>query len=192
MGIAQVFRQHTWALMLCNILIPQVLWSKKARSNVWVLFAVSMAIIGLIGCAVSFALPRGADPLERDVVEGVAVITDVGHDLGRQDPVERLGEIGLDRASVWPEPLRRSVGVGEFGRGEGLRRGTGEDEGARGVNGAGVGQLQCGLRAAHQLGVEGREGPLGPGMKAVEAGGVVGEIPGDKDERQDDDDRPFQ
>jgi molybdopterin-containing oxidoreductase family membrane subunit len=38
------YKYEYWSLMLCNILIPQVLWSRKARSNVWVLFWVSMAI----------------------------------------------------------------------------------------------------------------------------------------------------
>jgi molybdopterin-containing oxidoreductase family membrane subunit len=33
-----------WGLMLCNVLIPQILWSSKARKNIWVLFWVSMAI----------------------------------------------------------------------------------------------------------------------------------------------------
>ncbi|MFM7808215.1 MAG: NrfD/PsrC family molybdoenzyme membrane anchor subunit, partial [Planctomycetota bacterium] len=33
-----------WGLMLCNVLIPQILWSSKARKNIWALFWVSMAI----------------------------------------------------------------------------------------------------------------------------------------------------
>jgi len=38
------YKYEYWSLMLCNILIPQILWSKRARSNVWILFGVSMAI----------------------------------------------------------------------------------------------------------------------------------------------------
>src|SRR5205085_2478931 len=33
-----------WALLACNVLIPQVLWSQRARRNVWLLFALSLVI----------------------------------------------------------------------------------------------------------------------------------------------------
>jgi molybdopterin-containing oxidoreductase family membrane subunit len=33
-----------WALILCNGLVPQILWSKKMRLNVYVLFAVSIIV----------------------------------------------------------------------------------------------------------------------------------------------------
>jgi Ni/Fe-hydrogenase subunit HybB-like protein len=33
-----------WALILCNILVPQLLWSKRMRSNVAVLFTVAMFV----------------------------------------------------------------------------------------------------------------------------------------------------
>jgi molybdopterin-containing oxidoreductase family membrane subunit len=33
-----------WALMLCNIAIPQLLWSKKVRTNAYLLFAISIII----------------------------------------------------------------------------------------------------------------------------------------------------
>ena len=33
-----------WALLLCNILIPQVLWLKAARKNVFLLFFVAMMV----------------------------------------------------------------------------------------------------------------------------------------------------
>jgi molybdopterin-containing oxidoreductase family membrane subunit len=33
-----------WALMLCNIAIPQLLWSKKVRTNAYMLFAISIII----------------------------------------------------------------------------------------------------------------------------------------------------
>jgi len=38
------YRYEYWALMLCNILAPQVLWFRKARKNVWVLFLVAMCV----------------------------------------------------------------------------------------------------------------------------------------------------
>ena len=34
-----------WALILCNILIPQVLWFPKVRANITVLFLVSLDIL---------------------------------------------------------------------------------------------------------------------------------------------------
>jgi molybdopterin-containing oxidoreductase family membrane subunit len=33
-----------WALWFCNLVVPQVLWFKKARTNVWVLFFVSLVV----------------------------------------------------------------------------------------------------------------------------------------------------
>ena len=33
-----------WILILCNILIPQLLWSRKVRLNVWSVFAVSLVV----------------------------------------------------------------------------------------------------------------------------------------------------
>src|SRR4029077_12452561 len=33
-----------WLLILCNILIPQLLWSRKVRLNVWSVFAVSLVV----------------------------------------------------------------------------------------------------------------------------------------------------
>jgi molybdopterin-containing oxidoreductase family membrane subunit len=38
------YRIHYWALLLCNVLVPQVLWLRKARKNIFVLFAVAMAV----------------------------------------------------------------------------------------------------------------------------------------------------
>jgi Ni/Fe-hydrogenase subunit HybB-like protein len=38
------YRYMYWALILCNILIPQTLWSRKVRKNVVLLFAVSMSV----------------------------------------------------------------------------------------------------------------------------------------------------
>ena len=38
------YRYEYWALMLCNILAPQLLWFRKARKNVWVLFLVAMCV----------------------------------------------------------------------------------------------------------------------------------------------------
>src|SRR5438876_6502041 len=38
---------YYWALILCNILIPQILWSKRMRTNIPVLFIV--AVIGNVG-----------------------------------------------------------------------------------------------------------------------------------------------
>ena len=38
---------YSWAyycMMSCNVLSPQIFWSKKARSNYWVVFAVCMAV----------------------------------------------------------------------------------------------------------------------------------------------------
>ena len=33
-----------WLLLLLNILVPQLLWLKRVRSNVWALWAISMCI----------------------------------------------------------------------------------------------------------------------------------------------------
>ncbi len=33
-----------WAMITCNALIPQLMWSKKVRSNIWLLFAISIVI----------------------------------------------------------------------------------------------------------------------------------------------------
>ena len=33
-----------WAMLVCNVLIPQVLWLRRARHNVWLLFAISLVI----------------------------------------------------------------------------------------------------------------------------------------------------
>ncbi len=33
-----------WALLLCNVLAPQILWMRKARKNTWILFAVAMSV----------------------------------------------------------------------------------------------------------------------------------------------------
>ncbi len=33
-----------WALLLCNVLVPQILWLRKARKNIWILFLVAMSV----------------------------------------------------------------------------------------------------------------------------------------------------
>ena len=33
-----------WSLILCNILIPQILWSRRARGSVWLLFVISLVV----------------------------------------------------------------------------------------------------------------------------------------------------
>ncbi|HVO32473.1 MAG TPA: NrfD/PsrC family molybdoenzyme membrane anchor subunit [Elusimicrobiota bacterium] len=33
-----------WALILCNIVIPQVLWFRSVRANEWILFAISLIV----------------------------------------------------------------------------------------------------------------------------------------------------
>ena len=38
------YRSIYWILILCNVLAVQVLWSKRARHNVWVLFTVAMFV----------------------------------------------------------------------------------------------------------------------------------------------------
>jgi molybdopterin-containing oxidoreductase family membrane subunit len=38
------YKTAYWALLLCNVLAPQILWSRKARKNVWILFAVAMSV----------------------------------------------------------------------------------------------------------------------------------------------------
>src|ERR687886_599041 len=38
------YRSIYWLLILCNVLAVQVLWSKRARHNVWVLFTVAMFV----------------------------------------------------------------------------------------------------------------------------------------------------
>src|SRR5262249_50357853 len=38
------YRYQYWALMLCNVLAPQLLWFKKVRYSPWLLFALSLVI----------------------------------------------------------------------------------------------------------------------------------------------------
>ncbi len=33
-----------WALLLCNFIVPQILWSKRLRRNLWALFTVAMFV----------------------------------------------------------------------------------------------------------------------------------------------------
>ncbi|MFN0242631.1 MAG: NrfD/PsrC family molybdoenzyme membrane anchor subunit [Planctomycetota bacterium] len=33
-----------WSLLLCNVLVPQILWVRKARKNIWILFLVAMSV----------------------------------------------------------------------------------------------------------------------------------------------------
>jgi molybdopterin-containing oxidoreductase family membrane subunit len=33
-----------WIAMTCNVVVPQILWWKRARTNVWILFALSLAV----------------------------------------------------------------------------------------------------------------------------------------------------
>jgi molybdopterin-containing oxidoreductase family membrane subunit len=33
-----------WALLACNVVVPQVLWLRRARQTVWVLFVLSLVI----------------------------------------------------------------------------------------------------------------------------------------------------
>jgi molybdopterin-containing oxidoreductase family membrane subunit len=33
-----------WSMMACNVLVPQLLWLRRARHNVWLLFAVSLVV----------------------------------------------------------------------------------------------------------------------------------------------------
>jgi molybdopterin-containing oxidoreductase family membrane subunit len=42
--LAGPYRYHWAALILCNVLVPQLLWSKKVRSSVPALFAISIAV----------------------------------------------------------------------------------------------------------------------------------------------------
>jgi molybdopterin-containing oxidoreductase family membrane subunit len=35
---------HYWALILCNIITPQFLWSKRVRSNLLVLWLISIVV----------------------------------------------------------------------------------------------------------------------------------------------------
>ena len=49
-----------------------------------------------------------------------------------------------------------------------------------GSSSAGVGQLEGGLGASYELGVQGAERALDPGVDAVQAGRGVGEVPGDE------------
>jgi molybdopterin-containing oxidoreductase family membrane subunit len=38
------YKVSYWALLLCNVLVPQILWLRKARKNTWILFAVAMSV----------------------------------------------------------------------------------------------------------------------------------------------------
>jgi hypothetical protein len=38
------YKHYYWMLILCNILIPQVLWLNKVRSTPWQLFLVSLVV----------------------------------------------------------------------------------------------------------------------------------------------------
>jgi molybdopterin-containing oxidoreductase family membrane subunit len=38
------YKHYYWMLILCNILIPQVLWSNKVRSTPWKLFLVALVV----------------------------------------------------------------------------------------------------------------------------------------------------
>jgi molybdopterin-containing oxidoreductase family membrane subunit len=38
------YKHMYWALMLCNILVPQVLWLRSARRSTWMLFLVAMSV----------------------------------------------------------------------------------------------------------------------------------------------------
>jgi len=40
-----------WALLLCNVLIPQVLWIRRVRSNIALLFIVSIVLVSLLSRA---------------------------------------------------------------------------------------------------------------------------------------------
>jgi molybdopterin-containing oxidoreductase family membrane subunit len=42
--ISGPYRVMFWALIACNVLTPQVLWSRRIRSNVWALFAVALIV----------------------------------------------------------------------------------------------------------------------------------------------------
>ncbi len=75
---------------------------------------------------------------------------------------------------------------------QGLRGGRGEDERAGRVEGSRVGQLHGRLGAAHQLGVERRQGALDARVQAVEPRRAVGEVPGDGEQDAHHHDRPRQ
>ena len=38
------YRGHYWALMLCNVLVPQLLWLRKIRRNTVVLFLIALVV----------------------------------------------------------------------------------------------------------------------------------------------------
>jgi molybdopterin-containing oxidoreductase family membrane subunit len=38
------YKHQYWALLLCNVLFPQLLWFRSARQNIYVLFIVAMAV----------------------------------------------------------------------------------------------------------------------------------------------------
>jgi Ni/Fe-hydrogenase subunit HybB-like protein len=38
------YMPYFWAMVICNIVAPQFLWSKKLRSNLWVVFVVAMFV----------------------------------------------------------------------------------------------------------------------------------------------------
>jgi molybdopterin-containing oxidoreductase family membrane subunit len=38
------YKFQYWSLLLCNVLVPQVLWFRNARKNIFVLFAVAMCV----------------------------------------------------------------------------------------------------------------------------------------------------
>jgi molybdopterin-containing oxidoreductase family membrane subunit len=42
--LAGPYKFHYWALLLCNVLVPQLLWLRGARRNIYALFFVAMAV----------------------------------------------------------------------------------------------------------------------------------------------------
>jgi Ni/Fe-hydrogenase subunit HybB-like protein len=38
------YAPYYWALIICNILIPQVMWIRRVRTNPWILFAISIVV----------------------------------------------------------------------------------------------------------------------------------------------------
>src|SRR5665648_1276822 len=112
----------------------------------------------LVGCGHSLQ-HRSADGL---------VLSQPAQRLFAEGQLEGLGQVALDG---FTRSLIRGVGLERVGRR------AGKQESACRVQGTAVCQLERGLGAAHQLGVEDTERAFDPSVQPIESGGAVRDVP---------------